>query len=323
LGTDHTELYVTPQQAMDVIPRLPSLYCEPFADSSQIPTFLVSQLAKQQVTVSLSGDAGDELFCGYNRYQLTQNLWGKISKIPMPIRTLAAKGITAISPAVWDGIGRWVPGAGKWNSFGDKLHKGAGVLLSSSVDELYLGMVSLERNPVACVIGGFEPPTRLTGLRPELGGLNAVERMMALDTISYLPDDILVKVDRAGMGVSLEGRVPFLDHRIVEFAWSLPLNYKMREGQTKWLLRQVLYRHVPRELIDRPKMGFGVPLHDWLRGPLREWAEALLAEERLRREGYFHPAPIRQMWTEHLSGRRNWMARLWCVLMFQAWLEVQ
>jgi asparagine synthase (glutamine-hydrolysing) len=323
LGTEHTELYVTPQQAMEVIPKLPSLYCEPFADSSQIPTFLVSQLAKHHVTVSLSGDAGDELFCGYNRYQMTNTLWQKLSFVPAPLRALAAKGITALSPAEWDSLAGIIPGAGRHANLGDKLHKGAGVLVSATVDELYLGIVSHLSNPADWVIDGLEPPTHLTGLRPAMEGLNAVERMMALDTISYLPDDILVKVDRAGMGVSLEGRVPFLDHRIVEFAWSLPLEYKLREGQTKWPLRQVLYRHVPRELIDRPKMGFGVPLHDWLRGALRDWAEDLLSEERLQREGYFHPAPIRQMWAEHLSGRRNWMARLWSVLMFQAWLEVQ
>lgn len=321
LGTEHTELYVTPAQAMDVIPRLPGLYCEPFADSSQIPTFLVSQLAKQHVTVSLSGDAGDELFCGYNRYQITENLWRKLSLVPASLRALAAKGITALSPAAWDNLAGIIPGAARYAALGDKLHKGAGVLASATVDELYLGMVSHLRNPADWVIDGQEPATHLTGLRPDLDGLNAVERMMILDTISYLPDDILVKVDRAGMGVSLEGRVPFLDHRLVEFAWSLPMEYKLRDGQTKWPLRQVLYRHVPRELIDRPKMGFGVPLHDWLRGPLRDWAEALLNEARLRREGYFHPAPIRQMWAEHLSGRRNWMARLWSVLMFQAWLE--
>ena len=321
LGADHTELYVLPEQAMDVIPRLPSLYCEPFADSSQIPTFLVSQLAKQQVTVSLSGDGGDELFCGYSRYQLTSSLWGKISTIPMPVRAMAAKGITGVAPTVWDGVGRLIPGSSRWNKLGDKLHKGAGVLLSRSVDELYLGMVSHLSNPADWVIDGHEPPTHLSGLRPKLEGLSDVDRMMALDTISYLPDDILVKVDRAAMGVSLETRVPFLDHRIVEFAWSLPLDYKLRDGQTKWPLRQVLYRHVPRELIDRPKMGFGVPLHEWLRGPLRDWAEELLNVERLKREGYLHPTPIRQMWEEHLSGKRNWMARLWTVLMFQAWLE--
>jgi asparagine synthase (glutamine-hydrolysing) len=321
LGTEHTELYVTPGQAMEVIPRLPGLYCEPFSDSSQIPTFLVSQLAKQHVTVTLSGDAGDELFCGYNRYQLTENLWRKLALLPAPLRAFAAKGITALSPAAWDSLASLIPGAGRYAALGDKLHKGAGVLASATVDELYLGMVSHLRNPADWVIGGQEPPTHLTGLRPELGGLNAVERMMALDAISYLPDDILVKVDRAGMGVSLESRVPFLDHRLVEFAWSLPLGYKLRDGQTKWPLRQVLYRHVPRELIDRPKMGFGVPLHDWLRGPLRGWAEELLDEARLGREGYFHPAPIRQLWSEHLSGKRNWMAQLWNVLMFQAWLE--
>jgi asparagine synthase (glutamine-hydrolysing) len=218
-------------------------------------------------------------------------------------------------------VARFIPGAGRYAALGDKLHKGAGVLASTSVDELYLGMVSHQRNPADWVIDGQEPPTHLTGLRPDLAGLGEVERMMAMDAISYLPDDILVKVDRAGMGVSLESRVPFLDHRVVEFAWSLPLGYKLRDGQTKWPLRQVLYRHVPKELIDRPKMGFGVPLDAWLRGPLRDWAENLLCEARLVNEGYFHPAPIRQIWAEHLSGRRNWMTQLWNVLMFQAWLE--
>jgi asparagine synthase (glutamine-hydrolysing) len=321
LGTEHTELYVTPAQAMEVIPRMPGLYCEPFSDSSQIPTFLVSQLAKQHVSVSLSGDAGDELFCGYNRYQITVKLWHKLALVPAPLRALVAIGITALSPTAWDSLAGIIPGGGRYAALGDKLHKGAGVLASTTVDQLYVGMVSHLRNPAEWVIGGQEPTTYLTGLRPELGGLSAVERMMALDAISYLPDDILVKVDRAGMGVSLESRVPFLDHRVVEFAWSLPLKYKLREGQTKWALRQVLYRHVPRELIDRPKMGFGVPLDDWLRGPLREWAEELLGEARLAKEGYFHPAPVRQIWAEHLSGRRNWMAQLWNVLMFQAWLE--
>jgi asparagine synthase (glutamine-hydrolysing) len=321
LGTEHTELYVTPKQAMEVIPRLPGLYCEPFADSSQIPTFLVSQLAKQHVTVSLSGDAGDELFCGYNRYQITENLWRKLTLVPAPLRALVAKGITAFSPTTWDSLAGIIPGAGRYTALGDKLHKGAGVLASTTVDELYLGMVSHLRNPSEWVIGGQEPATHLTGLRHDLGGLNDVERMMALDAISYLPDDILVKLDRAAMGVSLESRVPFLDHRIVEFAWSLPLGYKLRDGHTKWALRQVLYRHVPKELIERPKMGFGIPLHDWLRGPLRDWAESLLDENRLKREGYFHPAPIRQMWAEHLLGNRNWANHLWGVLMFQAWQE--
>ncbi|MEQ6341778.1 MAG: asparagine synthase (glutamine-hydrolyzing) [Gammaproteobacteria bacterium] len=323
LGTEHTELYVTPAQAMKVVPRLPGLYCEPFADSSQIPTFLVSQLAKQHVTVSLSGDAGDELFCGYNRYQITESLWRKLAVVPAPLRALVAKGITSIAPDWWDSLARLIPGAAHYSSLGDKLHKGAGVLSSRTVDELYIGIVSHLQNPAEWVINGKEPPTHLRGARPTLEELNDVERMMVLDSISYLPDDILVKVDRATMGVSLESRVPFLDHRVFEFAWSLPLEYKLRDGQTKWPLRQVLYRHVPRELIDRPKMGFGVPLDNWLRGPLRDWAEDLLDEARLLREGYLHPEPIRQIWAEHLSGQRNWMARLWNVLMFQAWLEAQ
>lgn len=325
LGTEHTELYVSPQQAMDVIPHLPRLYSEPFADSSQIPTFLVSQLAKQDVTVSLSGDGGDELFCGYNRYHITERLWHRLALIPAPLRAGVAKGITALSPAVWNRLACIIPGAGHYVALGDKLHKGAGVLASATVDELYQGLVSHQAHPADWVIGGEEPPTHLTGPYLKLGELGAVERMMALDQIVYLPDDILVKVDRAGMGVSLENRVPFLDQRIVEFAWSLPLAYKLRkEGSgytTKWALRQVLYKYVPKALIERPKMGFGVPIGDWLRGPLREWAEDLLGEGRLRREGYFNPVPIRKKWAEHLSGKRNWQHHLWCVLMFNAWLE--
>jgi len=323
LGTEHTELYVKPEEAMAVIPDLPLLYCEPFSDSSQIPTFLVSQLAKQQVTVALSGDGGDELFCGYNRYQMTNSLWKKISMLPVPLRTLMAKSITSFSPQAWASFCQYMPGAHHYNNIGDKLHKGAGVLSSRSVDELYLGLVSHYRDPASLVIGAKEPPTLLTGNAPDLTGLSDIGHMMALDLITYLPDDILVKVDRAAMGVSLETRVPFLDHHIVEFAGTLPQSIKLNEGKTKWPLRQVLYRHVPPELIDRPKMGFGVPLHDWLRGPLRDWAEDLLAERRLQQEGFFRPEPIRKMWNEHLSGKRNWQHHLWNVLMFQAWLEVQ
>lgn len=323
LGTDHTELYVQPQQARDVIPLMPTLYCEPFSDSSQIPTFLVSQLARQHVTVSLSGDGGDELFAGYNRYQLTARLWQRLERIPKPVRSLLAKGITAISPTGWDRLARLIPGASGYRVFGDKLHKGAGVLASDSVDELYRGLVSHQSVPESWVIGGREPLTKLTGLCPVWDVLNPVERMMILDAISYLPDDILVKVDRAAMGVSLESRVPFLDKRVVEFAWRLPLDYKLRDGHTKWPLRQVLSRYVPKELIERPKMGFGIPLDVWLRGPLRDWAEALISEERLLREGFFNPLPIRRQWLEHLSGCRNWSHHLWDVLMFQAWLESQ
>ena len=321
LGTEHTELYVTPQQALDVIDLLPNLYCEPFSDSSQIPTLLISKLARQHVTVSLSGDGGDELFCGYNLYQLTSSLWRKLSLVPVPLRALAAKGIVSISPAKWSYMAQIIPGAARYSAAGDKLHKGAGVLASRTVDDLYLGMISHLRDPAEWVIGGKEPLTQLSRPHSDLNELNEVERMMALDAVSYLPDDILVKVDRAAMSVSLESRVPLLDHRIVEFAWSLPLEYKLREGQSKWPLRQVLYRYVPRELIDRPKMGFGIPIDSWLRGPLRDWADALLDDSRLRSEGYFFPEPIRQKWAEHLSGKRNWAYLLWNILMFQAWLE--
>lgn len=321
IGTEHCELYVSGEDAMDVIPRLPCLYCEPFSDSSQIPTFLLSQLASQRVTVTLSGDGGDELFCGYRRYKMANFLWPSIAMVPILLRALAARGATAVSPSAWDKLFRILPFAPHYANLGDKLYKGVELLTSVTLDQFYLGLISHTRDPSRLVIGGQEPNTRLTGLRPEFHKLNSVERMMLLDTITYLPDDILVKVDRAGMGASLEVRAPFLDHRLVEFAWSLPLKYKLHEGQDKYLLREVLYRHVPRELVDRPKMGFGVPLHDWLRGPLRDWAEDLLQEARLRREGFFHPAPVRQIWAEHLSGRRNWMAQLWNVLNFQAWLE--
>lgn len=327
LGTEHTELYVTAEQALGVIARLPTLYDEPFADSSQIPTFLVSQLARQHVTVSLSGDAGDELFCGYNRYQLTQKLWRKLSLVPRPVRSLVAKAVTGVSPDAWNRLieatGALLPHAARVAQLGDKLHKGAGVLTSKTVDDLYLGLVSQWQDPASVVIGGIEPSTLLRGNAPELTGLSDVERMMALDLLTYLPDDILTKVDRAAMGVSLETRVPFLDHRVVEWAWHLPQAMKLHHGQSKWILRQVLYRYVPRTLIERPKVGFGVPIDAWLRGPLRPWAEALLEESRLEKEGYLHPAHIRQRWEEHLSGRRNWQYQLWNVLMFQVWLESQ
>jgi len=321
LGTDHTELYVSSEDTMNVIPKLPELYCEPFSDSSQIPTFLVSQLAREHVTVSLSGDGGDELFCGYNRYQMASSLWGKIALLPMPIRSLLANAITTISQQSWDQLARFIPGAGRYNLIGDKLHKGAATLNSRTVHELYLHLVSHFNAPESVVMGGHEPLTHLTGNAPDLSGLSDVQRMMALDLMTYLPGDILEKVDRAAMGVSLETRVPLLDHRVVEFAWRLPQSIKLRGGQTKWPLRQVLYRHVPQKLIDRPKMGFGVPIDAWLRGPLRDWAESLLDESRLRREGYFYVEPIRTKWEEHLSGRRNWQYHIWDILMFQSWLE--
>ena len=327
LGTDHTELYVTPQQAMDVIPSLPTLYDEPFADSSQIPTFLVSQLARRHVTVSLSGDGGDELFCGYNRYLFAQLMWDRISTFPHFLRRGVAAGLTGVSPGAWNHAAgplmKLAPQRLRHANIGGKLHKLAGVLETDSVDALYRSLTSHWSDPAAVMLDATEPLTLLTSATSELSGLDAVQRMMALDMLTYLPDDILVKVDRAAMGVSLETRMPFLDHRVVEFAWRLPQSLQLREGQTKWVLRQVLYRHVPRALIERPKMGFGVPIDAWLRGPLREWAEELLDESRLRTEGFFNPALIRQKWREHLSGQRNWQHHLWGVLMFQAWLESQ
>lgn len=327
LGTDHTELYVQAEEARAVITRLPHMYDEPFADASQIPTFLVSRLAREHVTVSLSGDAGDELFCGYDRYGMTDRVWRRIRKLPPPARRLAARALTGLSPTTWNRLakvgGHMVPALGRLPNPGRKIHKGAQVLASSSTAELYRGIVSQWPDPEALVIGGRETPAAAWRDRlwnPQLGD---VENMMAADMITYLPDDILAKVDRAAMAVSLETRVPFLDHRVVEFAWRLPLDLKLRDGTSKWVLREVLFRHVPRALIERPKMGFGVPVGQWLRGPLREWAEALLDPRRLKEEGMLEPAPIVQAWQAHLSGAADLQYPLWNVLMFQAWSEEQ
>jgi len=327
LRTDHTELYVSAGQARSVIPQLQAIYDEPFSDSSQLPTFLVSQLARQHVTVSLSGDAGDELFCGYNRYQMAAKLWKTIHAVPLPLRRLAARGITAVSVESWSrtarNLARLLPSSLRFPNAGDKLHKGAHVIASPTLDDLYLGLVSHWDDPASLVLKATEPRGVLTGEAPALPELDGVQRMMALDLMTYLPDDILVKVDRAAMRVSLETRVPFLDHRVVEFAWRLPQSMKLRDGASKWALRQVLHRYVPKALIERPKMGFGVPIGDWLRGPLRAWSESLLDESRIRREGFLDPVPLRKKWHEHLSGQRNWQYHLWDVLMFQSWIEQQ
>jgi len=325
LGTDHTELYVTPQQAQAVIPHLPQLYDEPFADSSQIPTVLVSQLARTQVTVSLSGDAGDELFGGYNRYFLVERIWNSLSRLPPSLRTGMARLLLSI-PTPWldrvlNALRPVLPQALRYPQAGDKVHKLAELLTLPNAEHLYRRLVSFWDQPEALVIGGQEPATVLTDASQWANLPNFIQHMMYLDTLTYLPDDILVKVDRAAMSVGLESRVPFLDHRVVEWAWRVPLHMKIRNGQGKWLLRQVLYRYVPKELIERPKQGFGIPIDRWLRGPLRDWAEALLDESRLRREGFFNPQPIRIKWAEHLAGTRNWQYHLWSVLMFQAWLE--
>lgn len=327
LGTDHTEIYLSEQDAMDVIPRLPNVYSEPFSDSSQIPTFLVSQLARQHVTVSLSGDGGDELFSGYTRYALADSLWGKLSRVPQRVRNLTAGLATAVPPAVYDSIAtplnQLMPMNRQYLRVGDKVHKAAQILSLSGIDEIYRRLCSHWSSPSEIVLGGHEPPTMLTGLEDLPDIQTSVQRMMYTDLLSYLPDDILVKVDRAAMAVSLETRVPLLDHRIIEYSLSLPLSISRAENTTKWPLRQILYKYVPPNIIERPKMGFGIPIDRWLRGGLRDWAEDLLSERRLEHEGYFAPGPIRAAWSEHLSGRRNNQYPLWDVLMFQAWNKAQ
>lgn len=309
LGTRHTEYYVTAQQTREQIPRLPAVYDEPFADSSQIPTMVLCGLARQKVTVCLSGDGGDELFCGYDRYFYLQRLWRRMAWCPGWLRRAGA----TLARAAAGALGSRRPAR--------RLHTLAEMLSVASGAEFYARFNTHWRNPAQVVLGAGQAPmvAPAAGAWPDCRSL--LEQMMGLDAATYLPDDLLVKVDRASMAVGLEVRVPLLDHRLAAFAWSLPLEMKVRGGQTKWLLRRVLERYLPRALIDRPKMGFGVPLATWLRGPLRDWAEALLAERRLRDEGFFRPEPIRQKWIEHLSGRHNWQYLLWDVLVFQAWWE--
>src|SRR3569832_958207 len=325
LGTEHAELYVTPQDAMNVIPSLSAIYDEPYADSSQIPTYLVSRLARQHVTVSLSGDGGDELLGGYNRYIWAHYIWRKLNWAPHSLRAAVAGILTTVPPAAWNAIfqklGQWLPASLRYANPGDKLHKVAEILAVRSPEEIYVELVSHWKNPAQLIPGSHEPPTLLTDSARRADLSDFEHRMMYLDTVTYLPDDILTKVDRAAMSVSLETRVPFLDHRVVEFAWTLPLAMKIRHGQGKWLLRQVLYHHVPRSLMDRPKMGFGVPLDHWLRGPLKAWAIALIEPGRLAREGFLDPVPIQRKWAEHQSGSYNWSYYLWDVLMFQQWQE--
>lgn len=304
LGTDHTELYVNAEDALAVIPRLPEIYSEPFADSSQIPTFLVSQLAKQHVTVALTGDGGDELFGGYNPYQFAPRIWRMIRALPLSARRALVSVIGQ----------RSVP---------NKLNKLLEVFPAQDRVHFYDLLMSYWQNPADVVIGAGNAPSLMRPLGWALQEESFEHLMMAIDAALYMPDDILVKVDRAAMANSLETRVPLLDHRVVEFAWRLPLDLKIREGEGKWLLRQVLYRHVPRELIERPKKGFSVPLGRWLRGPLKDWAATLLDENRLQQEGFFESSKVRRLWCQHLDEKMDHSRKLWSVLMFQAWLEKQ
>jgi asparagine synthase (glutamine-hydrolysing) len=320
LGTDHTELYVRSEDALAVIPQLPRIYDEPFADSSQIPTYLISKLTRRHVTVCLSGDGGDELFAGYNRYIFAEAARRRAAWLPRPLRGALGALIGGIRPSVWEAGNSLLPARMQVPAISEKLDKLAG-LLKGELTELHRSLASHWHDPAAVVVDGCEAFDDPAWFGDDTAGL--VERMQLTDILTYLPDDILAKVDRASMAASLEARVPLLDHRLVEMALHLPAPLRLRSGESKWLLRQVLYRHVPRHLIERPKMGFGIPLHAWLRGPLRDWAESLIDEGRLAREGWLQPAPIRSAWREHLDGRRNRQYRLWPVLMFQAWLADQ
>ena len=310
LATDHTELYVTPKEAMSVIPSLAAMYDEPFADSSQIATYLVSKLARSQVTVSLSGDAGDELFCGYERYAAGRRIWGAINRIPAVLRKPLGAAMQKMPIGALDLFSLL---SKRLN--GDRLRKGAALFGITDRLEFYDHLLSTWKEPETVVIGAEKSGRFACDLSSGFEN-----QMMFTDQNRYLPDDILVKVDRAAMSVSLESRVPMLDKSVVEFAWRLPLDLKIRKGQQKWLLRQVLYRYVPRELVERPKMGFGVPIDVWLRGGLREWAEDLLSPERLKKQGFFRTEEITKKWQEHKSGARNWHYYLWSILMFEQWV---
>jgi asparagine synthase (glutamine-hydrolysing) len=308
LGTEHTELYVTGSDMLSVIPQLPLLYDEPFADSSQIPTLLVAQMTRRHVTVSLSGDGGDELFGGYTRYTQGARIWDTLRRWPIPIRR-------AVSAAL-----AMLPSEPDW---ADRLHKGARLLRARTIPAMYRELMSQFAEPSLIAPESVEAATVFTTRDGVALSPQCIPGMMYLDLISYLPDDILVKVDRASMQVSLESRAPFLHHEVVEFACRVPLQFKIRQGQSKWLIRRVLDRYLPTHLIDRPKRGFGIPLRTWLAGPLRDWAEALLRPARLRQQGFLNPSAVTQLWASHSRGARRVQDRLWTVLMLQAWLDAE
>ncbi len=321
LGTDHTELYVEPNHALEIIPRLSEWWDEPFADSSQIPTYLVCELTRKHVTVVLSGDGGDEVFCGYMRYLLGARLWSRMHRLPPALRRLLARSIRSVSPGAWERLAALLPARVRPPHVGSRAHKLADSLDRADPDAVYLQMLSHWHEPDSVVRGSREAKGRLWDADARAVVPHFVERMQYLDTLTYLPDDILTKVDRASMAVALEARVPLLDHRVIEAAWRLPLETKLRDGKGKWMLRQILARYVPTSMFERPKMGFGVPIDRWLRGPLREWAEHLLADSRLRAQGLLDPAPIRARWQAHVDGSANWAYPLWNVLMLQAWID--
>lgn len=324
LGTQHTSVVLSAGDALELVPRLPVLYDEPFADPSELPTLLVSQVARRHVTVALSGDGGDEVFGGYNRHVFGPGAWRRLRPVPSWLRASAARGIVAVRPARWDAAGRWagrVHPALDLPNLGDKAHRLARVLRVADEHDLYLALASQWEDAAGLAGLAHEPPTLARDPSCLPSGAGLTETMLYLDTMMALADGMLCKVDRASMSVGLEARVPLLDHRIVELAWRLPMSMKIRGGRGKWVLRQVLDRHVPRAMVERPKMGFDPPIGAWLRGPLREWAGDLLAPSRLRAEGWLDPEPIRSKWEEHQRGVRNWDYDLWTVLQFQAWLD--
>ncbi|MCZ6804992.1 MAG: asparagine synthase (glutamine-hydrolyzing) [Proteobacteria bacterium] len=320
LGTDHTELYVTHNEARNVIPLLSDIYDEPFADSSQIPTYLVSKLARNDVTVVLSGDGGDEVFAGYNRYLFGKKLIQGMNICPSLIKRMMGNLMLTLSPESWSSINTILPDRLQFPQFGEKIYKLA-ELLSIKPEMAYQSFVSKWNEPESLVTDSIESKSIVTQGENVVDIDKVIERMQFLDTISYLPDDILTKVDRASMAVSLEARVPLLDHRVVELAWQLPMRFKIFNGKGKWILRNILYKTVPKDLLERPKMGFGVPIGEWLRGPLLEWAETLLDEKKINEQGLLKYELIHNKWQEHLTGKRNWQHQLWNVLMFQAWYE--
>ena len=326
LGTEHTEVYLAPHDTLDLIPQLPTIYDEPHADSSQLPVYLVSKIARQDVTVCLSGDGGDELFAGYNRYFKLEQVWRRSQMLPISLRKIISKLLLIVPPSGWDRIYSLVcnltsKNIGRETSVGLKVQKLAIILSKKSVSDMYKELLSFWNAPEAVVLYGREPACVLDREDKFSTSSGFVNQALLWDSLSYLPDDNLCKVDRASMAVSLETRLPLLDHRIVEFSWRLPMSMKIRDGEGKWLLRQVLYQNIDRKLLDRPKMGFSVPIADWLRGPLREWGDSLLTKSRLEGDGFFDSVLVRQKWNEHLMGKRDWHLALWAVLTFQAWYE--
>jgi len=329
LGTDHHEILVTDQEVKEIIPKLAAMYDEPFADSSQIPTHLVCKAARQKVTVALSGDAADELFGGYNRYTWTPRIWQKFSWIPFQVRKIFGHLVTALPASILDLFGAFfnlmLPKEKKITRFSDKFHKMAARLVTSeTLDDFCNHMALVWDNPddIINMIDHTEKHSdEKQSIDSSLKFNDEISQMMYRDLLTYLPDDILCKVDRAAMSVSLETRVPFLDHRVVELSSRIPMNMKIRNNEGKWILRELLYKYVPKKLIDRPKAGFAIPIGEWIRGPLKGWAEDLLIPEKIVSQGYFHSEPIQKMWKEHLSGDYDWTPRLWGILMFQSWLE--